>query len=406
MRIIKKISAQSGLAFINQQRAVVVRTVLPWLVLLTVLWGQMFAYAATPPNTELLNTVFVEYQVGEGAPVNMQATERTVTTDRTPAQIDFYTVFEDGELTNLPGTDYSQNGTDDNPQWQSLAHDLPSAVSISAASSFSSGEILLVRVEDFDQNIDVSVRETIVVTLETAAGDTEVLRLTETAADSGVFLGVLLTDIGAPTDVYDGTLQVVSETEVTAFYRDGNDVTDTAAAAIMIDPVSLVFDSITGEPISGVQIKLIHDKNGLAARAFDTDGTDWPNPVISGSAISARLSSKSQRQLKGEFRFPRVPAGEYRLEVIPPPGYRYPSQQSNTQLSLLGEVANKVIIGSRGERFELDKALDSIELHVPLDPFTGRFSVTKTVMQDVAAVGDIVKYSIVARNQDERYPHL
>ena len=172
----------------------------------------------------------------------------------------------------------------------------------------------------------------------------------------------------------------------------------------MIDPVSLVFDSITGEPISGVQIKLIHDKNGLAARAFDTDGTDWPNPVISGSAISARLSSKYQRQLKGEFRFPRVPAGEYRLEVIPPPGYRYPTQQSNTQLSLLGEVANKVIIGSRGERFELDKALDSIELHVPLDPFTERFSVTKTVMQDVAAVGDIVKYSIVARNQDERYP--
>ena len=95
MRIIKTISAQNGLVLLNpswltQHNAV---TWIKRVFTMILLMGCLTAQAATPPNTELLNTVFVEYQVGKGAPVSMQASERTVTTDRTPAQIDFYTVF-------------------------------------------------------------------------------------------------------------------------------------------------------------------------------------------------------------------------------------------------------------------------------------------------------------------------
>lgn len=404
MRTIIKTIAQNGLSPINRCRCS--KGIGHWLyglfLLISLSGWTAVATAATPPNTELTNIATISYAIGGGAVMTKQATASITTTDRTPAQISFYSAFENGTPMQVPDTDYSTN-PGSNSDWLNLQTGLPDTLNVSATSSFAPGETLLIRVEDFDQNIDPTVRESIIITLTTDSGDTETLRLLETTPNSGVFMGAVLTASGSGVSSPNGTLLVQGNTQITASYSDSEDTTDVAATAASIDPVSLVFDSTTGTPINNAKVILVHDKSGGAARVYDTDGTLWPSEVMSGENVASRSADKYQTG-NGQFRFPRVPAGEYRLEVIPPPGYRYPSQQTDAHIKTLGSVSIKVKIGSRAERFMLEKELEAIEVNIPLDPFDGRFGVEKTVDQKIVSQGDVLEYTVTATNHDTRYP--
>lgn len=89
--------------------------------------------------------------------------------------------------------------------------------------AFSTGETIYIRVEDPDQNAQSSVAETLTVLVSAPSGDDEeFVTLTETALDSGVFTGSLVT-AGLGGSDNDGTLQVSPVEIVTTQYVDAND---------------------------------------------------------------------------------------------------------------------------------------------------------------------------------------
>ena len=246
--------------------------------------------------------------------------------------------------------------------------------------------------------------ETIIIDLGISnTGDAERLRLTETAADSGVFVGVLELVESAQSDQNNGELSVEALSEISAKYKDREDQTDTAATVGIVDPSNLVFDSTTGELINGAIITLVYKGGSQGARVYDQFNGDWPSTVVSGAPVLASSSSRNLQMGDGEFQFPRVLQGEYELKVMPPVGYRFPSQQSQSQLAQLGDIASQVANGSRGEEFSVLDALGAVLMNLPLDPFEGRFSVKKTANVTSAAIGDEVVYSVTAQNNDGNY---
>ena len=65
------------------------------------------------------------------------------------------------------------------------------------ATQYHLGEPVFLRLTDGDQNSDPAAVETVLVTLrDPATGDTEVLRLTETGPNTGVFTGYIQTGPG------------------------------------------------------------------------------------------------------------------------------------------------------------------------------------------------------------------
>ena len=406
MRLIKKIKAAlGGLCSLTCQRINTLAS--HWLPLLLILASAEMtgteAFAATEPETTLTNTVKVAYTVGSGASIQKQASVSLVTSKRTPAKIAFYSVFDGGSQTQVPETQFSL-GNSSGTNWSSVDSSVQGATPIIETFSFSAGEPLIIRVEDFDQNLDSSVRETITIDLEiNNTGDTETLLLTESEPGSGVFIGVVPMVSSESVTQFDGQLSVEVLSRIGAIYTDIEDETDTVATLGIVEPSNVVFDSTTGEPINGAVISLISSSSGEGARVYTGDDGSWPSTVISGSPVTLSQSARSVEMGQGEFRYPRVFGGEYFLKVVPPVGYRFPSQQSQTQIIQLGEVSDQVEIGSRGEVFRIDKELGAVLLNIPLDPFDGRFSVSKKSNVDVVSIGDEIEYTITAQNHDPLY---
>ena len=133
------------------------------------------------------------------------------------------------------------------------------------------GDPIFVRVVDADRNRDGAVIETVDVRVTApSTGDAEVLRLSETGPNTGVFVGYIATAAsGAASDC---ALQVERNAQIDATYVDPTDSTDAAQADALVDPYGLVFDSQTGQPIDGARVRLIDNTTGLAAAVFGDDG--------------------------------------------------------------------------------------------------------------------------------------
>lgn len=407
MRLIKNIKAAlAGLCPLACQRvdtrASQWLSFLLFLVLTETLGSAVFA--ATEPDTVLTNTVKVSYTVGSGASINKQAKVSLTTSKRTPANIAFYSVFEGGTPARVSTTEFSV-GNPSGANWQSVDSRVQGITPLIETFSFSAGEPLIIRVEDFDQNLDGSIQEVITIDLEVNnTGDTETLLLTESEPGSGVFIGVVPMVGTKLVTPFDGVLTVETLSRIGAVYTDAQDETDTVATLGIVDPSNLVFDSTTGEPINGAVISLVSNASGEGARVYTgEDGMSWPSTVVSGSPVTVSESARNVEMGQGEFRFPRVFAGEYFLKVVPPVGYRFPSQQSQVQIEQLGDVTDQVDTGSRGEVFRIDEELGAVLLNIPLDPFDGRFSVTKTANLETVAVGDELEYTVVVQNNDPQY---
>ena len=88
-------------------------------------------------------------------------------------------------------------------------------------------EQVYVHVEDSDENRDPSVADTINVSLTTSNGDSETVTLTETGANTGIFIGSMASDTAA-VSTGNGTLNTVSGAQLTATYTDPDGGGDTS----------------------------------------------------------------------------------------------------------------------------------------------------------------------------------
>ncbi|ACL03089.1 conserved repeat domain protein [Desulfatibacillum aliphaticivorans] len=285
------------------------------------------------------------------------------------------------------------------PFGRSAAIDLDDPVPLLEAEVYHGGEPVFLMVTDEDQNADSTTAETILVTLTVeATGDVELVIVTETGPNTGVFAGYIQSNVLAAAVQYDGYLDVVDGAEILAEYTDPTDGTDKTAAAAMVDPSGVVFNSSTGEAVDGVTVTLIDVSTGNPAVVYGDDGTSiFPSSIESGGTVTDN-GGTTYDFATGGFRFPYVLAGDYRLEITTSEGYTAPSTVSTAVLQALPNAPFDIRTpGSRGEDFSL-AADGGLALDVPVDPNKGPLWITKSANKDTAAIGDFVQYEVTVEN--------
>gem|GEM_PF-537748 len=220
------------------------------------------------------------------------------------------------------------------------------------------GDALFLQLLDPDANLDDALVDFAIVEISSSTGDVERVRLSETSASAGVFVGGIQTFRGTAVSLNCRVESDIGEA-LTLRYTDANDPTDLAQSTVLVDPFGRVFDSASGTPIDGAIVRLVDASTGAAAQVFADDGvTSHPADLVSGSSELALPS--------GAYRFPVVAAGDYRLEVTPPNRFTHPSVIANASIQVLPGAPYALSPGSRGLDFELPVG-PVLRVDIPLD---------------------------------------
>ncbi|WP_348631925.1 hypothetical protein [Pontixanthobacter sp. CEM42] len=268
------------------------------------------------------------------------------------------------------------------------------------------GQDLLFQVDVPTANIDPAAVDSLNAIIETSTGDREEITIFETGANTGIFVGQIPT-IGIPPSVEQGDCRlslVDGATIQIGITRVGQtDIVISTSVNVLADPFGLVFDSETGEPVTGARVSLVDAVTGQPATVFAEDGvTPWPNSVISGQPITDAAGNVYIME-PGEYWFPLAPLGQYRLVIEPPSPYTAPSTATPAQLAQLvrPDGGSFIIVdGSYGGDFALVDPTP-VRIDIPLDRPSVAVSLTKTASRNTAQPGDAVFYTITARNQDQ-----
>ncbi|MBE0598631.1 MAG: OmpA family protein, partial [Desulfuromonadales bacterium] len=268
------------------------------------------------------------------------------------------------------------------------------AVPLAPGTLYHQGEPIFLRLTDLDQNRDPNAVETALVWVSSPeTGDQELLRLYETAPDSGVFVGYLPTGNGGGTP-WDGRLAVREGGSLSLRYVDPVDGSDVSVTGALVDPFGLLFDSETGLPVDGALITLLDLLTGAPAVVFGDDGVSrFPASVTSGGTVTDSGGTRYDFPA-GSYRFPFVAPGNYRLSVQPPAGYLAPTEKTEGYLQSLPGAPFALVPGSRGEPFPVSPG-PALHIDIPLDPVaaTGLW-LRKSSDRERVAVGDFLQYRV------------
>ena len=383
-----------------------------WLLLFSLLMLPVLGHAV-PPGTVIDNTATATFNGGSTSTSN---TVTTVTvTVRTPSTIEFLQYapsMATAQSVPVAITEYSSSGTTAGPfvvmppptaAGSATPIDLSVPVPLEPVSVYHQGDPVFLRLTDHDQNTDATTAETVVVTLNVSAtGDTEVLRLTETGANTGVFSGYIQSYVSAINPAAatpaNGQLGLQEGDNITASYTDPVDGSDTTASTALVDPFGIVFDSTSGQPVDGAQVTLIDNATNLPATVLGDDGiSTFPSTITSGGSATDS-SGMVYNFAAGEYRFPFVAVGSYRLEVSAPVGYDAPSVVPTTVIQTLPGAPYAIDEqGSRGQPFNVVLG-PAIQIDIPLDPGSTGFFLVKEANKRVVAVGDFLQYRLELSN--------
>jgi uncharacterized repeat protein (TIGR01451 family) len=360
----------------------------------------------TAPGTRISNVAAVAYVAPGGAAAVANSNEVSLTTQPIPSRATIslarYEAASQSNSTAGPTQCRSANGFFplDPPAVQgSGALDPTLPIPMQDTAIAHAGDAVFVRVVDLDRNRDGAAIETVDVRIAArATGDAEVIRLSETGPNTGVFVGYIATSASAAQA--DCALQVERNTQFDATYADPTDNTDSAEADALVDPFGLVFDSQTGLPVNGARVRLVDVGTGQSATVFGDDGVSrFPSEMITGQQVTD--AGGTQYSLPtGVFRFPLVAAGNYRLEVVPPGSYAFPSQRTIADLQTLSQAPYRLQQGSFGQPFVVTAA-PAVAVDVPLDPNGDSLLVRKSAGQQIATTGDFVQYTLTVQNNSQ-----
>jgi len=318
-------------------------------------------------GTEVVNVATMTYTVGsERRTIGTDAAVFVIRPPDTPAAIEFFRyapTAQDPIFRNINGSDFASSGDLAGP-FNSIGApittggnriDLSSEVPLIPATTYLAGELMFVRVTDISQNLNSTQIETVVITIEASNGDVITLRLYETGPDTGEFFAYLPSTSG-PSDKNDNTISSDGNTQLTATYIDAFDSTDVTVDTAVLNPLNRVFSSADGVRLDDALVTLINVETGLRATVFGVDGySTFPADVVSGDDImdSAGLVYESDQ---GEFSYPVVEPGVYRIEVEPPEGFNFSSVVPETDLYALGAEQGFVITtASMGDTFTVSE---------------------------------------------------
>ncbi|MGI9328461.1 MAG: hypothetical protein ACR2PZ_24815 [Pseudomonadales bacterium] len=243
---------------------------------------------------------------------------------------------------------------------------LPATLPLQPASVFKSDDALFLQVFDPDADLDPLAADQIEIQLATPSGDSERIVATETANNSGEFTGYIQSRRTPPLAVEDCVLTVGLNETVNARYVNAADASNIATAAALVDPLGLVFDSASGQPLDGVTVTLIDVATGQPAQVFADNGIDtYPATVVTGAVVSDGAGIQYPLP-PGSFRFPFVGPGDYRLEITPGNRFSFPSVLADSALQLLPGGPYALGSGSRGGVFSVAVG-PAVRIDVPLD---------------------------------------
>ncbi|MCB2067355.1 MAG: DUF11 domain-containing protein [Erythrobacter sp.] len=289
------------------------------------------------------------------------------------------------------------------------------AVTIGAAetATIQAGRDLLFTVNLQAANLDHAATDTVDVVITTNSGDRERVTVSETGADTGLFTGSIPT-IRMPPAATSGdcalSLQNGNTITIGALSHDGSTTVISTTIDVLADPFGVVFDSETGAAVNGATVTLVDIATGRPAQVFAEDGvTSWPSTVISGSPITDGAGNFIAMGA-GEFWFPLVNLGSYRLVITPPSPYSAPSVVSPAQLALLSRPAGGSFVitdGSFGDPFTLSGPTP-VQIDIPLDRPGEAVTLVKTASRAQAQPGDAIFYTLTLRNPapDRARTHL
>ena len=359
------------------------------LALIGALLYSFNALAVTPNHGDSIsNNVTVSSSVG-----NASASVDVTAIVRTASVVEF--------LQYAPGAPTSEavvtSACGDPIDLNSNTITLPANVDLQAVTYYQVGEPIFVRLNDPDQNLNFSLRETVAVDVSIATlGDSETLTLTETTVSSGIFVGYIQSTATAGA-VNDCSLTIANNEPVNADYVDSADATDSTQATVLVDPFGIVFDSTSGAPVDNAAVTLIDVATGLpATTVLGDNGAAYPATVITGSTFS--VGGILYVMPPGGYRFPQVPPGNYRLEVAPPPGYGHPSSVATPVLQTLPGAP--YAIDAQASR-RLDFVLNpgpALHVDIPVDAAGSGLFMTKTAGKAAVGIGDFLQYTLRLEN--------
>ncbi|MDJ0749209.1 MAG: OmpA family protein [Woeseiaceae bacterium] len=394
---------KSGPRLVQSAFGTAVRSILVACVASSAMAGPAFA---SPPGAVITNQASLDFVnlAGQPATFASNSVSVTVAVTRSAANVEFTRVvpagtgayqetvgpsacLQGGSFVNLADPSILGGNVID----PALVQDA------SGATTMNIGETAFVRLVDTDQNLDFQATEYAVVTVSNLqTGDSETLQLTETGPDTGVFTGYIPLGGGVVTPG-DCVLQGAPKTAINLSYTDPADGNDSAQASAQLDPVQRVFESRTGALVDGTTIELVDATTGLPATVYGNDGiARFPSTVVSGGTVTDSAGT-SYVFGPGEYRFPVVPDGDFRLLVTPPPAYAAPSSEAIDDLQNLPGAPFALSAASFGATFTKSDGV-SVAVDVPVDPQASSLFLQKRTLTAVAAPGDFVRYEIAVEN--------
>lgn len=371
--------------------------------------GAPFASAQTSPlGTDVVNVATVSYDHPSG-PVDFRTNEARfrVVARVTPSTIEFYRHSPrapDAVRVSLYGSDFVPSGNLEDAEFNPIdvngcAYGAPinftQPVPLIPADSFFAGEMVFIRVTDEGQNGDPKTVETITVHLESETGDVVIIRLYESGPNTGTFFGYI-PSTDDPTNAHDGFLTTAKQTQLEARYVDAFDAAEVSTDTALVDPFGRLFDSLTGELINGAQVTIVEAESGQPADVYGLDGISaYPSTLITGSTVTDESGAVYELE-EGQFLFPLMVPGAYRLLIEPPAGYVFPSGLAAENFDGLANGPFEIIDGSYGLDFQVT-ASGPLHFDVPLDTTSGITIIKQAGLQS-AAVGDFVPYTLTVEN--------
>lgn len=280
--------------------------------------------------------------------------------------------------------------------------------SLQGTDNFRAGEVLVVGVTLASANVDPQARDTLDVVLELENGDREQITLTETANNSAEFVGIINT-IGVPPAVMQGDCRLSVNPGAPLKLR----VTDQANASLvalatinfLVDPFGIVFDSGDGTPVPGSRVTIVDAATGQPAQVFGDDGVSaYPSSVVTGQSVTD-AGGTTYSFPPGDYRFPFVAPGSYRLVVEPPTPFTAPSKSNPADLAGLRRPDDglpfEITGASYGNIFTLSSPAP-VRVDIPVDQPGLPLVLRKTTSTQVAVPGDVIQYRIEVANRDAR----
>jgi uncharacterized repeat protein (TIGR01451 family) len=208
-----------------------------YFIITTLFLLSSFLYALDAGDI-VSNTATVNYTV-HGVDKEVNSNTLTHTIEESEAEISFLYSIQSGTQTGVLGASAYR---DENGVWQvsdtsTLADGTvignDNLVNLEDTGFYGVKDTAIIKVVDLDQNTNRDIRETIEVTITTDNGDKEVLRLQETTADSGVFIGYIVLS-SAKGKSYDNRLYVEIGDSIVAKYENDSVAVKSDSAVVVI----------------------------------------------------------------------------------------------------------------------------------------------------------------------------